>query len=132
MQTLTIFYDGTCPLCEIEINHLKKRNHAGVLCFEDIMAADFRHRFPELNWDELNERIHARYADGRLITGLDVTHAAWSAVGVKWLYAPLRWPLIKWFADKFYLVFARHRYRIAFWLTGRKPCRPDADGTCKR
>lgn len=119
---LTIFYDGGCPLCAIEMRHLQRLNRDGRLGFEDIMAADFNERFPALEWQALNERIHAMQPDGSMLTGLDVTYEAWRLVGRGWLYAPLRWPLVKPVADRFYLWFAKHRYRISFWLTGQKRC----------
>ena len=121
-MAFTIFYDGLCPLCLKEMQHLRKRNTEGQLRFEDIYAEDFSNRYPNLDWQALNDRIHGMYDDGRVIVGLDVTHTAWSLVGVGWLYAPLRWPVIKWFADRVYLVFAKHRYKISYWLTGQKRC----------
>lgn len=119
---LTIFYDGGCPLCAIEMRHLQRLNRDGRLGFEDIMAADFNDRFPALEWQALNDRIHAMQADGSMLIGLDVTYEAWRLVGRGWLYAPLRWPLVKPVADRLYLWFAKHRYRISFWLTGQKRC----------
>lgn len=119
---LTLFYDGHCPLCAIEMRHLKKYDSDNRIAFVDIMSADFLRDYPELDWQALNDRIHARLPDGTMIVGLDVTHKAWSLVGKGWLYAPLRWPVIRYFADKFYLVFAKHRYRISYWLTGKKRC----------
>lgn len=121
-MAFTIFYDGLCPLCDIEMKHLKKRNTHGQLVFEDINAADFSARYPTLEWQALNERIHGMNEDGTMLIGLDVTHKAWSLVGKGWIYAPLRWPIIRFFADKFYLVFAKHRNTISYWLTGKKRC----------
>ena len=119
---LIIFYDGGCPLCAIEMRHLQRLNLKGQLGFEDIMAPDFAERFPTLDWQALNERIHALKANGTMLIGLDVTYEAWRLVGKGWLYAPLRWPVIKPLADRFYLWFARNRYRISFLLTGQKRC----------
>jgi len=121
-MAFTIFYDGTCPLCEKEMNHLKKYNKEGNLAFVDIMQDDFAQQYPDLDWKALNDRIHGMCDDGTMLNGLDATHRAWSEVGKGWLYAPLRWPIIRFFADKAYLVFARNRYKISFWLTGKKPC----------
>jgi predicted DCC family thiol-disulfide oxidoreductase YuxK len=121
-MTLTLFYDGQCPLCQKEMSHLRKLNRDGHLRFEDIMAPDFVQRFPNMDWHALNNRIHGMTDTGELITGLDVTHLAWSLVGKGWLYAPLRWPVIRWFADHAYHIFAKHRYTISYWLTGQKRC----------
>jgi predicted DCC family thiol-disulfide oxidoreductase YuxK len=117
---LTVFYDGYCPLCLTEMNHLKKLNTEAKLYFVDIQEPSFVDVYPHLNWSALNARIHAQLPDGSLISGLDVTYLAWKLVGKGWVYAPLRWPVIRWFADLAYLVFARHRYTLSFWLTGKR------------
>jgi predicted DCC family thiol-disulfide oxidoreductase YuxK len=116
---MIIFFDGYCPLCAIEMKHLRRHDKKGALQFEDIQASDFLQRYPQLDWQALNARIHVMFADGSIVTGLDATHAMWKAVGKGWLYAPLRWPVIRWVADKAYNAFARHRYTISFWLTGK-------------
>ena len=120
---MIIFYDGYCPLCRAEMRHLKKYDENHIIQFEDIQAESFKSRFPDLNWQALNARIHVQLNDGTLVTGLDATHKAWAAVGKGWLYAPLRWPVIRVVADYFYRLFARHRYTISYWLTGQqRPC----------
>lgn len=124
-MAFTIFYDGQCPLCEIEMKHLKKRNTQNKLSFVDIMADDFTAQYPDLDWQALNERIHGMTPDGTMLIGLDATHRAWTEVGYSWLYAPLRWPVIKYFADKLYILFAKNRYKVSYWLTGKKRCETD-------
>jgi len=109
----------------MEIKHLKKYDTKNNLSFVDIMANDFSERYPELNWQALDERIHGMCENGTLLIGLDATHRAWSEVGKGWLYAPLRWPVIRFFADKAYILFAKNRYKISYWLTGKKRCEAD-------
>ncbi len=121
-MAFTIFYDGDCPLCEKEIRQLKKYNTKGNLSFVDIMQDDFSHRYPNLNWQALNDRIHGMCEDGTMLIGLDATHRAFSEVGKGWIYAPLRWPVIRVVADKAYLIFAKNRHQISYWLTGKKRC----------
>lgn len=119
---LTIFYDGFCPLCMWEMQKLKDLNRNQQLAFVDIQHPDFARLYPQLDWQALNNRIHALREDGSVVTGLDVTYLAWKAVGKGWVYAPLRWPVLRWFADFGYTLFARHRYRISYLLTGKKRC----------
>ena len=102
------------------MRHLKKRDKQGALTLVDIQTPEFAAQYPELDWHALNARIHGLLPDGSLITGLDVTHQAWKAVGVGWLYAPLRWPVIRIVADWCYIKFAKHRYTISYLLTGKK------------
>lgn len=131
---LIVFYDGHCPLCLAEMNRLKQLDRQQKLDFVDIQTPSFTQNYPQLNWSALNARIHAQLPNGRLISGLDVTYLAWQLVGKGWVYAPTRWPVIRWFADYAYVIFARHRYTLSFWLTGKRrtqipnkctSCQPD-------
>ncbi|RUO79128.1 thiol-disulfide oxidoreductase DCC family protein [Pseudidiomarina taiwanensis] len=123
---LTIFYDGGCPLCVREMRHLFKlqqQQHHQRIIFEDILAEDFEQRFPMIDPQRARAILHGMTANGELLLGLDVTHQAWKAVGRGWLTAPIRWPLIRWFADRVYLWFARHRYKISEVVTGQARCK---------
>ncbi len=110
------------------MNQLKKLNTKGNLSFVDIMDEHFAQNYPKLDFDALNDRIHGMCEDGTLLVGLDATHRAWSEVGRGWVYAPLRWPIIRFFADKAYLIFAKNRYKISYWLTGKQRCQ---NNNCK-
>ncbi|MCO7190686.1 MULTISPECIES: DUF393 domain-containing protein [unclassified Pseudoalteromonas] len=128
MSELTIFYDGTCPLCVKEMTALTKRDKAQRIKTVDIFSDEFA-RYPGIDPEKANTVLHALDAKGNLLLGLDVTHQAWRLVGMGWLYAPLRWPVIKPIADKFYLLFAKNRYRISYWLTGQSRC---DSGVCRK
>jgi predicted DCC family thiol-disulfide oxidoreductase YuxK len=119
---LTLFYDGFCPLCVAEMTRLQRLDVKQKLCFVDIQSPDFAERYPHLDYERVNARIYGQLDNGELITGLDVTYLAWKLVGKGWVYAPLRWPVIRWFADAVYVFFARYRYQISFVLTGKKRC----------
>lgn len=122
MAALIIFYDGGCPLCVKEMRQLKAKDKQHKLQFENIWANDFAERFPHVDIAEANRILHGQKASGDMIYGLDVTHAAWSAVGRGWMTAALRWPVIKWLADKGYLFFARNRNGISKLITGNARC----------
>lgn len=123
-DSLTIFYDGYCPLCMAEMNKLISLDKQQKITFVDIQDDTFHSQYPHLDWQTLNARIHGYLSNGQLISGLDVTYLAWKLVGKGWVYAPLRWPLTRWFADLVYIFFAKHRYRISYFLTGKKRCVP--------
>lgn len=127
IKSLTVFYDSYCPLCMIEMRHLSQRNREGKITFVDINDASFNANFPELAFEQLSARIHGITSTGELITGLDVTYHAWRLVGVGWLYAPLRWPVIRPFADWVYVKFAKHRHRISYWITRKERCKSCAE-----
>jgi predicted DCC family thiol-disulfide oxidoreductase YuxK len=128
MQTLTLFYDSYCPLCANEMDQLRRLDTHKRLRFADIHAVDFSQRYPDIDPQAADRILHARYDDGRMIYGLDVTHQAWALVGKQRWLAVLRWPVIRWFADLGYRFFARYRYGISLVLTGQRRCSPG--GSC--
>ncbi|WP_417435765.1 thiol-disulfide oxidoreductase DCC family protein [Idiomarina abyssalis] len=119
---LIIFYDGGCPLCVKEMRHLKRLDKEGRIQFENVNEPDFSQRYPQVDVAKANQYLHGQVSSGDMIYGLDVTYEAWSLVGKGWIIAPLRWPVIRWFADKTYLFFARNRNRISKLLTGKERC----------
>ena len=119
MKNLTIFYDGTCPICAREMRALKQYDKANRIILVDIFHPDFEH-YPQIDAQKAATVLHALDEYDRLWLGLDVTYQAWKLVGKGWMYAPLRWPVIRIFADMFYNIFAKHRYTISYWLTGKK------------
>ncbi len=125
-RELTIFYDGYCPLCVAEMEQLRhlddERQGPARLLLEDIHSAGFSQRYPHIDPGAADRILHGQLADGRLIFGLDVTCLAWRLVERKPWLRLLRWPLIRWFADQAYLLFARNRYGISWLLTGQRRC----------
>lgn len=130
MAQLTIFYDGTCPLCLHEMRKLEQLDSNGHMAYEDINESDFDSRYPHVDKQAANTILHGQTDTGEMLYGLDVTHAAWTLVGRGWLTAPLRWPLIRFVADKAYLFFARNRYSISRVLTGKSFSGKSACNTC--
>ena len=119
---LTIFYDSHCPLCMVEMQQLKAIDHEDRIQLVDLHADDLNKAYPHIHKDDAMKRLHGQLDSGEVLYGLDVTCRAWSLVGKhRWL-AILRWPLIKPIADMFYRIFARHRDRIAFLVTGKTRC----------
>jgi len=81
MSALRIFYDGQCPLCRMEIDHLKKLDSSDQLELQDITVSDFSARFPYIDREAADRILHGELADGSMIYGLDVTCTAWQLVG---------------------------------------------------
>ncbi|WP_332403219.1 DUF393 domain-containing protein [Vibrio metschnikovii] len=121
MTQLTLFYDATCPLCVKEMDTLKRLDKNQALKMVDIYSEEIS-AYPQIDIKQAGTILHALDESQQLILGLDAVHRAWQLVGKGWIYAPLRWRLIKPLADKAYLYFAKHRYRFSFWLTGTAKC----------
>ncbi|XOV86408.1 MAG: thiol-disulfide oxidoreductase DCC family protein [Pseudomonadota bacterium] len=104
--TDTLFYDGRCPLCSVEINHLRRMSQDR-LAFVDIHSAS---DLP-LDREALLGVLHLRTADGEWLRGIDASVQAWAATRIGWLWRVLRWPLIRVVADAAYRKWAEIRYR---------------------
>ena len=104
----TLYYDGHCPLCSIEMEKLNR--HAGAkLQLVDIHSLQDNPGLPSRQI--LLSSLHLKRADGELLTGLDANVAAWQHTRFGFLYKWLRWPLVRSIADWFYARWAEVRYR---------------------
>lgn len=112
---IKVLYDGDCPLCMREIRFLRARDHAGRISFEDIAAPGFDPARYGLGRRDVMARIHGVLPDGRLVEGVEVFRRLYEQVGLGWLLAPTRWPVLRPLFDAAYRAFARNRLRI----TGR-------------
>lgn len=113
---IRVLYDGECPLCAREVRWLRRLDAGrGRIAFADIAAPDFATSRYGIDFATAMARIHAVLPDGSLVEGMEVFRRAYAAVGLGWLLAPTRWPLLRPLADAGYRLFARQRLR----LTGR-------------
>ena len=113
---IRVLFDGECPLCKREIGMLEKLDRGrGQIDLEDISQADFDPTAYGLEIEDLMARIHGVLPDGRIVEGLEVFRRVYAAVGLGWLMAPTRWPLLREISEAGYRIFAQNRLR---W-TGR-------------
>lgn len=128
---LTIFYDGNCPLCNLEMKKLKQFDTNNLIILVNLHQADFNEKFPHINTDQAMKMLHGEYQE-EILLALDVTHRAWTLVGRAALVAPLQWPIIKPLSHGAYLVLAKYRHPISNFLyqyfgLGSNTC---IEGTC--
>jgi len=114
---IEVLYDGDCPLCSREVAALRRLDRGrGRVRFADIASPDFDPSRHGRTHAELMARIHGALPDGSVVEGVEVFRRAYAAVGLGWLLAPTRWPILRPLADAAYRWFARNRPR----LTGRR------------
>lgn len=114
---IKLLYDGECPLCLREINFLQKQDAGrGIVKFVDIAADNYQ---PEENggvdFEAGMERIHGILSDGTVVKNLEVFRRVYAALGMGWVYAFTRWPIIGAIANWIYEIWADKR----LVLTGR-------------
>ncbi len=114
---LTIFYDGSCPLCRAEIAHYKTCQGADALTWVDVSSAS-ADLGEGLSCGQAMARFHVRLSDGQLLSGAAAFVAVWARLP-KW-----RW-LARFAALPFALVIMEWVYRatlvvrpfLSRWLT---------------
>lgn len=112
---LTVFFDGACPICAREIALMKRLDRRRLLEFCDFSAQEYDAASSGFAAADLATVIHARWADGNVITGVEVFRAMWEAVGLGFLAKLSRLSLVEPLVLKAYAWFAHNR----LWLTGR-------------
>ncbi len=112
-QTLTLYFDGSCPFCLAEMRLLEHKDQKGLLRFEDITAKNFSEDQHGVVCELAMKSIKGRLSSGEYLDGIEVFAKAYELVGLrtyakclsaKRLQAPLAWC---------YLKFAQHRHRLS-------------------
>ena len=120
---LTIFFDGDCPLCKREVDFLQSRNTKNYLKFIDINGSDFGLELKYgITYKQAMERIHALKSDGSLIKDIEVFQEAYSLIGLGWIYAPTKLPIIDKLIELIYMIWAKNRLKLTFRPSLEKLC----------
>ncbi|MBD1897734.1 DUF393 domain-containing protein [Coleofasciculus sp. FACHB-129] len=114
---IELLYDGECPLCVREVNFLRRRDAGrGLVAFVDIAGDRYT---PEahggVDFETSMGRIHAVLPDGTVVKNVEVFRRVYEILGMGWIYAVTKLPIIGSIADMLYEIWAD--WRLA--LTGR-------------
>lgn len=114
---IKLLYDGECPLCLREVNFLRQRDAGrGIVAFVDI--ADDSYNSEDnggVDYKTAMGRIHAVLPDGSVVKNVEVFRRVYEALGMGWIYAITKLPVIGAIADALYGIWADWRLK----LTGR-------------
>ena len=113
MQSLTIYYDGECPLCLAEIHFLKSRNKNRLIEFVDVAAAQYDEATHQLSCQLALAAMHGRLADGTLLKGIPVFTEAYRRSDLPMLAWIFSRTWLEPFLSAMYYVFAKYRHSIS-------------------
>ena len=113
--TVTMLYDGSCPMCAREVAFLKTLQRAPHVCFADISAPGFSpapYTAKPLEALQAEMNVHDA-ATGTMHTRVDAFRKLYSTLGYNFLGFTRHWPFSV-VADGAYTFLAAHKHRIAF------------------
>jgi len=110
---LKVFYDASCPVCALEMDHLRGRDADQRLELVDMSAPGFDAACHGFTAAELDAAIHAVRPDGSVVRGMPVLRLAYGAAGLGWLLRPTGIGPLRPVFDAAYRLFARHRKSIS-------------------
>lgn len=113
---LTVFYDGSCPVCSREISHYRALSRDGRLNFVDISAESFDAADWGMDQAALMKAMHVKDAAGQLYLGVDAFRALWLGLpGLRYrsLSQVLGLPGLHMLAVLGYRIFARYRHLLS-------------------
>lgn len=116
---IKLLYDGACPLCLREVNFLRKKDAGrGLVSFVDVDDPSYSAaENGGVDFETAMGRIHAVFPDGSTIKNVEVFRQIYGVLGIGWLYAPTKWPVVGPLVDTLYDWWADRRLA---W-TGRPP-----------
>jgi len=128
-QTLTVLYDGACPMCQREIAFYKRLipiSSSTSICYADVNDPSLT--IPDSTTLEiLKSRFHVRFENQELISGAKAFIALWTLLpGWRWLAITARIPGIIWCLEMNYRLFLIFRptiqniFKHILKLTSRK------------
>uniref|UniRef100_A0A7S4VTY4 DUF393 domain-containing protein n=1 Tax=Ditylum brightwellii TaxID=49249 RepID=A0A7S4VTY4_9STRA len=125
-EEMNVIYDSKCGVCKMEIDFLRRR---------DEKLASLNNAHPRLKFTDLEGEgggdynpmdksnggityaqgmasIHAVTFDGKILNGVPVFRALYQEVGLGWLFAVTKYPILKQLSNLGYDLFAKYRTNI--------------------
>ena len=110
---IDLLYDSECPICQMEVDFLKKRDINNRIKFTDLSSPDYKpSEHGNVKFVDGMRKIRAVLPDKRVVTGVEVFRQTYQAIGLGWIFALTNLPVIGEAADMLYDVWAENRLRI--------------------
>jgi len=101
-----VYYDGSCPLCRLEINFYKKFSGSEKIFWEDISPTGKGKLHPDLNPKAAMKRFHICSGETGLLSGAAAFSALWTLLPAFRIYGIIaqKKPII-YLLEVFYVIF---------------------------
>ena len=120
---LSVYFDGSCPLCRREIALYLRNPQAHQLAWVEVsLGPQVCDLGDGLSCAQAMARFHVRDAQGRLFSGAAGFSQLWRALpGWRWLGWLSAWPPLSWGFEALYRLFLPLRPRLQAWVQRRSP-----------
>lgn len=111
-EDINMLYDSKCNLCLMEVKYLMKKDTQGRIKFTDLEDPSYNGNLPingKVDYATGMKSMHAVLFDGEVISGVRVFRELYSAIGLGWLYAFTKYPVIGPLIDRLYDTWAVYR-----------------------
>jgi predicted DCC family thiol-disulfide oxidoreductase YuxK len=124
MKTVTVWFDGACPLCTREIALMRRLDRRGAIHFVDLASSEST---CPLDRREMLARFHAQ-EEGKLVSGAEAFAAMWRVIPIlRPLGLLARNRMILRILERSYLAFLKVRPKLLAWMTrGKEGTAPNA------
>jgi predicted DCC family thiol-disulfide oxidoreductase YuxK len=115
-KKIDLLYDSECPICQMEVDFLRKRDINNHILFTDLSSPYYNPiDHGNVQFIDGMRKIRAVLPDKRVITGVEAFRQTYQVIGLGWMFALTQLPIIGEIADLIYDIWAENRLRI----TGR-------------
>ena len=105
-RSLTVFFDGSCPICSKEINFYKMRAGADELSWVDVSDEEIPIPIQTRSREELMARFHVLSSSGELVSGGAAFAELWASLPAFKIFGKIfKLPILRYLIDVGYDIF---------------------------
>ena len=105
-KSLTVFFDGSCPICSKEINFYKMRAGADELSWVDVSDEEIPIPTQTRSREELMARFHVLSSNGVLVSGGAAFAELWASLPAFKIFGKIfKLPILRYLIDVGYDMF---------------------------
>ena len=105
-KSLTVFFDGSCPICSKEINFYKMRAGADELSWVDVSDEEIPIPIQTRSREELMARFHVLSSNGELVSGGAAFAELWASLPAFKIFGKIfKLPILRYLIDVGYDIF---------------------------
>ena len=117
---VTLYHDGHCPFCRVEVAWLTRHRHQERVKLVDIQSSDFNADALGRPLDDMMGQLHLLDSKGIWYVGMDASRALYAVLGYRRLVKLSCLPGLRNVMNSGYRFFARRRIRLGQWWEKRQ------------